>query len=146
MGYHVECVSSRAVSSWSRSPGGGGCRGVFWVGRIFFVFIFFFISSNAHGLLPVRGHLASCTSLVVYSTRYKNILIGMSFHVFLSQGYLVVERTKSHQATGTWGAERTASLKSPGYLGAERFEFLQSSGYLGAEMTEFRQSTGYLGG
>ena len=69
MGYHVECVSSRAVSSWSRSPGGCGCRGVFWVGRIFFVFIFFFISSNAHGLLPVRGHLASCTSLVVYQVQ-----------------------------------------------------------------------------
>ena len=49
-------VSSRAVSRWSRSPGCCGFRGVFWVGRIFFVFFFveLFFSSNAHDLLQVR--------------------------------------------------------------------------------------------
>ena len=38
MGYRVGRVSSRAVSSWSRSPGCCGFRGVFWVGRFFFPF------------------------------------------------------------------------------------------------------------
>ena len=42
MGYRVGRVSSRAVSSWSRSPGGCGFRGVVGVGRIFFVVIFRF--------------------------------------------------------------------------------------------------------
>ena len=37
-----------------------------WVVRIPFVFLVrFFFPSNAHGLLQVRGHLASCTSLLV---------------------------------------------------------------------------------
>ena len=39
---------SRAVSRWSRSPGCCGFRGVFWVGRIFFVFFF------------LRTHTACC--------------------------------------------------------------------------------------
>ena len=30
-----------------------------------FVFLFVFFTSNAHGLLQVRGNLASCTSLLV---------------------------------------------------------------------------------
>jgi len=42
MGCRVGRVSSRAVSSWSRSPGGCGFRGVVGVGRIFFVVIFRF--------------------------------------------------------------------------------------------------------
>ena len=63
---HYKDVFRRAPSRVGR-----GCRtaldgGVFRVGRIFFVFI----SSNAHGLLQVRGHLASCSSLLlmVYSS------------------------------------------------------------------------------
>ena len=44
MGYMRRDLS-RAVSSWSRSPGGCGFRGVFWVERIFFAFFFVFISS-----------------------------------------------------------------------------------------------------
>ena len=37
-----------------------GCGGIF---RVFIFFVYF--TSNAHGLLQVRGHLASCTSLLV---------------------------------------------------------------------------------
>ena len=50
-----ECGLTRgtccAVSSWSRSPGGCGFRGVFWVGRIFFFFVRFFL---------LRTHTACC--------------------------------------------------------------------------------------
>ena len=35
------------------------------MGRIFSVFFVRFFPSNAHGLMQVRGHLASCTSLLV---------------------------------------------------------------------------------
>ena len=38
MGKPVGRVSSRAVWRWSRTPGCCGFRGVFWVGRDFFVF------------------------------------------------------------------------------------------------------------
>ena len=68
MGYRVGRVSLHAVSRWSRSP---GCCGyiswhVFLVsGRISF-FFFVFFTSNAHGLLQVRGNLASRTSLLVF--------------------------------------------------------------------------------
>ena len=41
-------------------------RGVFFtVWWDFVFFFFFFFTSNAHGLLQVRGNLASCTSLLV---------------------------------------------------------------------------------
>ena len=43
MGYGVGRLSSRAVSSWSRWPGGCGFRGVFWVERIFIFFLFLFL-------------------------------------------------------------------------------------------------------
>ena len=45
--------------------------GLMWVswcvlgGAAFFVFLFVSFSSNEHGLLQVRAHLASCTSLLV---------------------------------------------------------------------------------
>ena len=54
---------SRAVSRWARTPGYCGFRGVFWVRRDFVLFLFF--PSKAHGLLQVRGRLASFTSLLV---------------------------------------------------------------------------------
>ena len=56
-GYRVGRGCSRAVSSWSRSPGCCGFRGVFSVGWIFFAyFLSAFFPSYAHGLLQVRGH------------------------------------------------------------------------------------------
>ena len=51
MGYRVRRVLSRAVSSWSRSPGGCGFRGVFQVGRIFFVLFFRF---SYHSTRPLQ--------------------------------------------------------------------------------------------
>ena len=36
-------VSPRVASSSSQWPDGGGFRGVFWVGRIFFVFFSFLV-------------------------------------------------------------------------------------------------------
>ena len=42
----MERVSPRAVSSWSRSPGGREFRGVFWVGRIFRAFHDFAFSNS----------------------------------------------------------------------------------------------------
>ena len=72
-------VSSRAASKWLRSPGYCRFRGVFWVGRIFFVFFFRLFSSDAHGLLQVRGHLASFTSLLImrsfFAYRQKSLFI-----------------------------------------------------------------------
>ena len=67
MGYRVGRISLHAVSRWSRSP---GCCGyiswcVFLVSRGISFFFFVFFTSNAHGLLQVRGNLASCTSLLV---------------------------------------------------------------------------------
>ena len=56
-------VSPRAVSSWSRSPGGCGFR-VFWVGRIFSCFFFFDFP------FFLRTHTACCkyeaTSCLIY--------------------------------------------------------------------------------
>ena len=76
MGYRVRRVLSRAVSSWSRSPGGCGFRGVFWVGRIFLVFFFVFISSyffeRTRPAANMRPSLASFTSLLVY----RDIVVG----------------------------------------------------------------------
>ena len=67
MGYRVGGVSLRAVSRRSRSP---SCCGdiscVFLVfGGISCFFFFVFFTSNAHGLLQVRGNCASCTSILV---------------------------------------------------------------------------------
>ena len=50
-------------------------RGVFLVfGRIS-CFFFVFFTSSAHGLLQVRGNLASCTSLLVYILVYTWYLV-----------------------------------------------------------------------
>ena len=58
VGERVGRVSSHVVSRWSRSPCCCGFRGVFLVGADFFVFFSIFVfSSNAHGLLQVRGRL-----------------------------------------------------------------------------------------
>ena len=49
--------------------------GVFWVRRDLVVtFFLVFFTSNAHGLLQVRGHLASCTSLLVPGCRQGAII------------------------------------------------------------------------
>ena len=48
MGERAGRVSSRAVSRWSRTPGCCGFRGVFWVGRDFFVFFVFFFFLRTH--------------------------------------------------------------------------------------------------
>ena len=60
-------VRATEGARWSRSPGCCGyiswcvCLVVWWD----FVFFFVLFTSNAHGLLQVRGNLASCTSLLV---------------------------------------------------------------------------------
>ena len=47
MGYRVERVLSRAVSSWSRSPGGCAFRGVLgWGGFFSFFFSFLFLGTH----------------------------------------------------------------------------------------------------
>ena len=78
MGYRVGRLSSRAVSSSSRSPGDCGFRGVFWVGRIFFVlisFLFIRLSSNAHGLLQVRA--VPCLMYLSTSTAASRPLVAL---------------------------------------------------------------------
>ena len=68
-------VWATAWDVFRRAPsrvGRGGRAAVDFVvcfgwGGFFSVFFFVFISSNAHGLLQVRGHLASSTSLLVCS-------------------------------------------------------------------------------
>ena len=81
MDCHVGRVSSHAVSSWTRSPGGCGFRGVFWVGRgvfaCFFSIFFFFERSQpaasmrpssliylSSGILKRGGCYTACTSLL----------------------------------------------------------------------------------
>ena len=57
MGKRVGGVSSRAVQRWPRSPGCCGFRGVFWVGRFFFVFFvfrFFFFFERTRPAASIR--------------------------------------------------------------------------------------------
>ena len=69
MGYRVGCVSLHAVTKWSRSPGGCGFGGVFWVGRIFFVFVFrfFFVFLRTHTAC-CKYEAASCLIYLCTST------------------------------------------------------------------------------
>ena len=89
-------VSSHAVSSWTRSPSCCGFRGVFWVGRIFpcFFFFRFFFSSNAHGLLQVRGRLASFASLLVPGTWYMMCALDTRLKHF-TEAYVLYECYKN---------------------------------------------------
>ena len=58
-------VSSRAVSSWSRSPGCCGFRGGFRWGGFFCVFFSFFFPLERTRPAASKDHLASFTSLLV---------------------------------------------------------------------------------
>ena len=72
-------------------------------------------------------------------------MLGMSFRVFQSQGYLVAERTESRQSTGYLGAKRTESPSPQGTWGAERNESRQSTGYQKPKGLRSHQSSGHLG-
>ena len=65
MGYRVRRVLSRAVSSWSRSPGGCGFRCVFDWGGYFFVFSSSYFFERTRPAASMRPPLASFTSLLV---------------------------------------------------------------------------------
>ena len=62
-------------------------------------------------LKAARVYIYTCTHKI-YILR---IMLGMSFRVFQSQGYLVAERTESRQSTGYLGAKRTESRQSTRY-------------------------------
>ena len=65
----VVAVAGLMWASWCVFGGAG----------FFYVFCFVFFHSNAHGLLKVRGHLASCTSLLVPGcVQGGNYLISLS--------------------------------------------------------------------
>ena len=90
MGYRVGRVSSRAVSSWSRSTGGCGFRGVFWVGRIFSVlfFRFFFFERTrpaASTRPPFLIYLSTSIIIVVHST--SDPLVDLLFSAFSGRIY-----------------------------------------------------------
>ena len=81
MGYRVGRVSSRAVSSWSRSPGGCGFRGVVGVGRIFFVVIFrFFFFERTRPAASIRPR-PTCLIYPSTSRGHSKILAIYSFGV-----------------------------------------------------------------
>ena len=71
------------------------------------------------------------------------ILIGMSFHVFQSQGYLVAIRTEWHQPIGYLGSPNNWVPPIPRVLGGRKYCVLAVHRVTGAETTESRQSTGY---
>ena len=71
MGYRVGRVSSRAVSSWSRSPSDCGFRGVFWVGRIFFRF-FLFCSYFFESTRPTASTRQPCLMYLSTSTSMRS--------------------------------------------------------------------------
>ena len=88
-------VSPHAVSRWSRSP--GCCGFISWcvLGaagffRGFFFFVFFI--SNAHGLLQVRVHLASCTSLLL------SLVSPPCAHIIIELAPLAAKQYKREQA------------------------------------------------
>ena len=66
VGECVGRVSSRSVSRWSGSPGCCGCRGVFWVGRIFSCFFFNFFFLRTH---TACGKYEAASCLIYLSTR-----------------------------------------------------------------------------
>ena len=72
---------SRVVSSWSRSSGGCGFRGVFWVGQIFFVFFrfYFFVFLRTHTAC-CKYEAASC--LIYLSTSITRYVLRISYHTY----------------------------------------------------------------
>ena len=73
----MERVSSHAVSSWTRSPGCCGFRGVFWVGRIFpgFFFRFYFLRTHT---ACCKYEAASCLNYLSTSTDCESCTMPIS--------------------------------------------------------------------
>ena len=73
----VRRVSSHAVSSWTRSPGCCGFRGVFRVGRIFrgFFFQFFFLRTHT---ACCKYEAASCLNYLSTSTDCESCTMPIS--------------------------------------------------------------------
>ena len=91
------CVSSHAVSSWTRSPSCCGIRDVFWVGRFFFFFrvflsIFFFFELTQ----PAASMRPPCLIYLSTSTRVRtgcHYLISLvCICVTLNSSFLLITR------------------------------------------------------